>query len=397
MNKKRAWIGMAGFVAGIAVLGTFLLGPGICNVAGHSAQSLTGVVEGTEVDLSFKMGGSIEEISVAEGDEVKAGQLIATLSSEELLAKKEQAQGAYRLAQVKLEQAKKGVALTDSSSSAQVDQAQAVVASAKAQLEANKNGARQEEIAQLKAKLQAAQTAREIAATNLERMNKLLAEGAIPQVKVEEAQMQMDKAEAELKAADEQLKMAQSGARREQVDAAQAQLDQAKAAYDQAVAGRGQVGLKQLDVQSAEAGVQQAKGALEEIEAYLNNTRLTSPVNGVVKSIAVQKGELVSQGFTVVTIQAKADHYVKFYVNEFALGNVKAGDTVKLYVPALNQEAEGKVATIAPAADFAVKKATQELGDRDIRAFAVKVVLADANIRPGITVEWRLEGAGFGE
>lgn len=396
MKNKRAWIGVTGFVACIAVLGTLLMGSGVGNVAGHS-QTMTGVVEGTEVDLSFKMGGSIEQLSVAEGDEVKAGQLVATLSSDELLAKKEQAQAAYQLAQVKLEQAKKGVALTDSSSSAQVDQAQAVVASAKAQLDANKNGARQEEISQLKAKLQAAQTSNEIAAANLDRMQKLLVEGAVPQVKVEEAQMQYEKAQAELKAADEQLKMAQSGARREQVDASQAQLDQAKAAYDQAVASRGQVGLKQLDVKSAEAGVQQAKGALDEIEAYLNNTKLTAPVDGIVKSIAVQKGELVAQGFTVATIQVKADNYVKFYVNEYALANLKTGDSVKLSVPALKQEVEGKVVTIAPAADFAVKKATQELGDRDIRAFAVKIIVSDANIRPGLTVEWGIEGAGLGE
>lgn len=395
--NKRAWIGVAGFAVGITVLGTFLFGPGIGSVTGKDSTQIAGVIEGTEVDLSFKMGGSIEQIAIADGDEVKAGQLVATLNSEELLAKKEQAEAAYHLAQVRLEQAKKGVSLTDSSSSAQVDQAQAVVNSAKAQLDANKNGARAEEIAQLKAKLSAAQTSNQIAATNLDRMQKLLVEGAVPQVKVEEAKMQADKAAAELKAADEQLKMAQSGSRREQIDASQAQLDQAKAAYDQAVAGRGQVGLKQLDVKSAEAGVQQAKGALAEIEAYLNNTKLTAPVDGIVKSVSVQKGELVAQGFTVVTIQTKADNYVKLYVNEYTLANIKSGDMVKLYVPALKREVDAKITTIAPAADFAVKKATQELGDRDIRSFQVKLLVTDSELRPGLTVEWKIEGAGRGE
>lgn len=395
--NKRTWIGVAGFAVGITVLGAILFGPGVGSVTGQGSTKMAGVIEGTEVDLSFKMGGSIDQLALVEGDEVKAGQLVATLNSEELLAKKEQAEAAYHLAQVKLEQAKKGVSITDSSSSAQVDQAQAVVNSAKAQLDANKNGARAEEIAQLKAKLQAAETSNQIAATNLERMQKLLVEGAVPQVKVEEAKMQNDKAQAELKAANEQLKMAQSGSRREQIDASQAQLDQAKAAYDQAVAARGQVGLKQLDVKSAEAGVQQAKGALAEIEAYLNNTKLTAPVDGVIKSVSVQKGELVAQGFTVVTIQTKAENYVKFYVNEYALAAIKTGDAVKLYVPALKRDVDAKVVTVAPAADFAVKKATQELGDRDIRSFQVKLVVSDTELRPGLTVEWKIEGAGNGE
>ncbi|NQF12325.1 HlyD family efflux transporter periplasmic adaptor subunit [Brevibacillus sp. HB1.3] len=395
--NKRAWIGVGSFVVSIAVLGTVLFGSNVSSVAGQNTTKLAGVIEGTEVDLSFKMGGSIEQLSLKEGDEVKAGQVVATLSSAEILAKKEQAEAAYKLSLVKLDQAKKGVSVTDSSSNAQVDQAKAVVNSAQAQLDANKNGARSEEITQIKAKLQAAQTSNQIAATNLERMKKLMAEGAVPQVKVEEAQMQADKAQAEFKAAEEQLKMAQTGSRKEQVDAAQAQLDQAKAAYNQAVAGRGQVGLKELDVKSAEANVMQAKGALAEMEAYVNNTKLTAPVDGIVKAVAVQKGELVSQGFTVLTIQTKSDNYVKFYVNEYMLSNVKTGDQVKLFVPALNREVDAKVVTVAPAADFAVKKATQELGDRDIRSFQVKLLVSDSELRPGLTVEWQLEGAGNGE
>ncbi|GED55885.1 HlyD family efflux transporter periplasmic adaptor subunit [Brevibacillus formosus] len=395
--NKRAWIGVGSFVVSIAVLGTVLFGSNVSSMAGQNTTKLAGVIEGTEVDLSFKMGGSIEQLSLKEGDEVKAGQVVATLSSAEILAKKEQAEAAYKLSLVRLDQAKKGVSVTDNSSNAQVDQAKAAVNSAQAQLDANKNGARSEEITQLKAKLQAAQTSNQIAATNLERMKKLLAEGAVPQVKVEEAQMQADKAQAEFKAAEEQLKMAQTGSRKEQVDAAQAQLDQAKAAYNQAVAGRGQVGLKELDVKSAEANVMQAKGALAEMEAYVNNTKLTAPVDGIVKSVAVQKGELVSQGFTVLTIQTKSDNYVKFYVNEYMLANVKTGDQVKLFVPALNREVDAKVVTVAPAADFAVKKATQELGDRDIRSFQVKLLVSDPELRPGLTVEWQLEGAGNGE
>lgn len=395
--NKRAWIGIGSFVVSIAVLGTVLFGSNVSSMAGNNTTKLAGVIEGTEVDLSFKMGGSIEQLSLKEGDEVKAGQVVATLNSAEILAKKEQAEAAYKLSLVKLDQAKKGVSVTDNSSNAQVDQAKAAVSSAQAQLDANKNGARSEEITQLKAKLQAAQTSNQIAATNLERMKKLMAEGAVPQVKVEEAQMQADKAQAEFKAAEEQLKMAQTGSRKEQVDAAQAQLDQAKAAYNQAVAGRGQVGLKELDVKSAEANVMQAKGALAEMEAYVYNTKLSAPVDGIVKAVAVQKGELVSQGFTVLTIQTKSDNYVKFYVNEYMLANVKTGDQVKLFVPALNREVDAKVVTVAPAADFAVKKATQELGDRDIRSFQVKLLVSDPELRPGLTVEWQLEGAGNGE
>lgn len=389
---KRSWLGVGGFLLSIVLVGGYLVMPG-ANSAARSAAQQVGVVEGTEVDLAFKTGGSIEEILVKEGDTVQAGQLIAVLSNEELLAKREQALAAYKLAEAKLAQAKKGVTVTSNSSSAQVQQAQAAVLAAKAQYDANVNGARPEEISQLKAKLAAATTAKQVAEKQLQRMTQLYNDGAVAKTSLESAQMQFDQAAAELAASQEQLRMAQSGARKEAIDAAKAQWEQATAAYEQAVAGTGQVALRESDVHQAEAALQQAKGALDEVEAYLNNTRLTAPVAGVIKSIAVQKGELVSQGFTVATIQAQEDKFVKFYLDETKLGGIKAGDKVKLYVPALQKNVEGTIAMVAPAADFAVKKATQELGDRDIRAFQVKISLTDKQLIPGYSVEWSLEGA----
>ncbi|MFM1651405.1 HlyD family secretion protein [Brevibacillus sp. B_LB10_24] len=390
MNKRRAWIGVAAFLACIAVLTFYLLSPG--SAVGQLNQQVTGVVEGTEVNLAFKMSGQIEEITVKEGDRVTEGQTVAKLTSDELLAKRDQAKAAYELALAKLEQAKQGVGVTAQTSDAQIAQAKAAVAAAQAQYEANKNGARPEEISQLQAKLKAAQTAKETAENNLKRMQNLLAEGAVPQVQVEEAQAGYEKAAAELSATQEQLAMAKSGARQEQVNAAKAQWEQAQAAYEQAVAGRGQVGVRESDVKSADAGVKQAKGALDEMEAYLRNTILTSPVAGTVKSVTAERGELVAQGAAIVTIQSDADLFVKLYVDENQLGHLQAGDLQTLYVPALQKEVQAKVLAVSPAADFAVKRATQELGDRDIRAFQVKFDLAGTGLRPGLTVEWRIEG-----
>ncbi|RNB85016.1 HlyD family efflux transporter periplasmic adaptor subunit [Brevibacillus fluminis] len=395
MSKARSIIGITGFVACIVALGSYLLAPGGQGTAmGSQLGSTVSVVEGNEVDLAFKMAGSIDSINVKEGDQVKAGDLVAQLSSDELLAKREQAAAAYQLAQVKVEQANKGVTVTAETSNAQVSQAQATVSAATAQLQANKNGARPEEVAQLKARLVATQNGYDTAKKQKERMEQLFAEGAVPKVNVEQATMQFEQASAELAAVQEQLKMAQSGARQEQIDASRAQVAQANAAYEQAIAAKGQVGIKQLDTKSAQAGVQQAKGALDEIDAYLKNTKLLAPVNGVVKSVSVQKGELVAQGLSVITIQAQDEQFVKFYLDENKIGSLTVGQETKLYVPSLDKEVNGKITMIAPAADFAVKKATTELGDRDVRAFMVKVDVSNQQLRPGLSIEWQLEGDG---
>ncbi|UFJ40805.1 HlyD family efflux transporter periplasmic adaptor subunit [Brevibacillus humidisoli] len=393
--RKNVWIGVAGFVSVIAVLTVYLLVPGANYASGGALDnSVVGVIEGTEVDLAFKMGGTIADLRVKEGDVIQAGQLLAVLSNEDLLAKREQAEAAYELSKVKLGQAEQGVTVTNQTSDAQVQQAKAAVDAARAQYEAAKNGARPEEINQLQAKLEAAQTAEQTAQTNYQRMQHLLTEGAVPKAQVEEAQLQYEKATAERAAVQEQLSMAKSGARKEQIDAAKAQLNQAVAAYNQAVAAHGQVGIKQLYVQSAKAAVQQAKGALAEVEAHLNDTKLTAPLSGVVKSVNVHKGELVAQGYTVLTLQAQDELFAKFYVSENDLAGLEVGQSVALFVPSLGREVDGKLSVIAPAADFAVQKATQELGDRDIRSFQVQIDLQGAKLRPGLSVEWQIKGAG---
>ena len=51
-----------------------------------------------EMRLSFKTGGLIEQISVEEGDEVKAGQILATLDLEEINAQQQRAASNYKKA-----------------------------------------------------------------------------------------------------------------------------------------------------------------------------------------------------------------------------------------------------------------------------------------------------------
>lgn len=57
----------------------------------------------TEMHLSFKTGGLIKQISVEEGDVVKAGQVLATLDLEEILAQQQRAASNYGKAAADLE------------------------------------------------------------------------------------------------------------------------------------------------------------------------------------------------------------------------------------------------------------------------------------------------------
>ncbi|MED0676298.1 HlyD family secretion protein [Aneurinibacillus thermoaerophilus] len=408
-------------------------------------------VEATNMNVSFKMSGRISEIYVKEGDHVKKGQLLARLESKELQDKAaqaqatlnkanagvEQAQAALEAANAGVKQAQAGVSaaeakktqgqnavnVTAQTAERKVAQAQAAVKAAQAQLDALKNGARKEEREQAKIKASAAKEAFRIAEDNYNRMKTLFQQGAVPQAKVDEAKLNYEKAKAEYEAAQKQLEMVQNGPRPEEIKAAEAQLEQAKAAAALAEASKGEVKLRESDVQAAEAGisqasssvssaqanvtkaqatvneanasVEQARAALAEAKTYLSYTELRAPSDGIITSQSAQIGELVGAGFPVFTIETTQDRWAKFYFPETELSTLKVGDIVNMKLISTGKMVKGKVTVIEPAADFAIQKPSQKMGDTDIRSFGVKVTLINLpdTVATGMTLQWQGKGA----
>ncbi|MFT9850231.1 HlyD family secretion protein [Aneurinibacillus sp. REN35] len=384
-----------------------------------STSQPTAYVEATNMNISFKMGGRISEIYVKEGDHVKKGQLLARLESKELQDKVSQAQASLDAATAGVKQAQASVSaaeakklqgqsavnVTADTAERQVEQAQAAVKAAQAQVDALKNGARKEEREQAQIKVDAAKEAFRLANDNYTRMKTLLQQGAVPQAKVDEAELSYQKAKAEYDAAQKQYEMVQNGPRKEEIQAAEAQLEQAKAAVSLAQAGKGQVAVRQDDVRAAEAGISQAsssvssananvakaQAALNEARTYITYTELRAPADGIITSQSGQLGELAGAGFPVFTLEATKDRWAKFYFPETELGTLKNGDVVTMKLVSTGKDVKGKITVIQPAADFAIQKPSQQAGDTDIRSFGVKVMLTDLpdSAATGMTLQWQ--------
>ena len=150
----------------------------------------------------------------------------------------------------------------------------------------------------------------------------------------------------------------------------------AKAQYDMAVDGA-----RKEDKEAAAARVRQAEGAVSEVQSYLVDASVYSPVTGEVSTIIAEEGELVGSGYPVVAILDMSDMWVTFNIKETLL----PGMTI---VPALDRDVEFEVTYIAPQADFATWAATRTQGGFDIRTFAIKArpTAPVENLRPGMSV-----------
>lgn len=354
-----------------------------------------GMVFAKDVSINTKIPGRIVKFYVEEGQQVKVGDPIVEISSEELEAKKLQllaqvaqakagveaaqavvdmAQAGYNASQERVEQAKAGL----SASQSQRDIASAIHDKAE-------NGARTQEVAQ-------AESAYNLWQSTYDRAVVLYEGGAISKQKLEEIKTQMEVSKLT-------FEMATEGARTEDKAAASAQLSMAEsgvlasnALVNQAIEGSNaalaQLTQAQAGLVAAEGKYEQAQAGLQEVEVYLKDTKIKAPIDGVVTAINSDEGELVSTGTSIGTVSNLDKCWVNVNLDEDKLAGLAEGQVVEVTLLAYeNQIFTGKIVTINKQPDFAVKKATNENGNFDIVSFGVKIELdnTEQRIRPGMT------------
>lgn len=313
-------VGLIGLI--VVVVLVFIIG---LYVYKPEKEIIQGEAVASEVRISGKVPGRIQQFLVEEGSQVTAGDTVVVINSPELYAKLEQASAAEDAAMAQNEKAIKG--------------------------------ARKEQIAGAYEMWQKANVGVDIAKKSFDRIQRLYDKGVISAQKHDEVEAQYKAAVATAKAAKSQYDMAIDGAQKE-------------------------------DKEAALALVNRAKGAVQEVKSYLQETTLTSPISGEISEIYPKQGELVGTGAPIMSVVDLNDIWFTFNVREDLLGNMKMGSTFTVKIPALNNEtAQVKVTYIKALASYATWKATKTTGEFDVKTFEVRArpVKKVADLRPGMT------------
>ena len=374
MKARRLIIPIAVVAIGI---GVWILWPRNNNLTGSIQAS--GTIEATQVGVAPKIAGRVMKISVQEGQQVEAGQVVAELDAAEVDAQARQAQAAVDAARTRPAQADASVTLARVSVDAQLVQARAQIESALAVLEANKAN-----LAAAEANLQAIETNLARAESDLARLEALYREGAV-------SAEQIDTARAAAKAL-----RAQRDAARAQRDAAQIQLGasgagvaQARAALAVAEANRQTVGIRQQDAVASRAQLAQAQALLQQAEILRSYTILKAPMAGVVVAKNAEVGDLVGVGAPVVTVADLSQVYLRVFVSESDFARVKLGQPVDVRVDGFSGRTfRGTVDQINSSAEFTPRN-VQTKEERVKLIFGVKVALPnpDGVLKPGLPAD----------
>lgn len=179
------------------------------------------------------------------------------------------AQQALEVARTRLSQAQSLAKIAATEAETRVASAQANAQAARERLKALQEGSRRQEKATAESAVRRAQVQVNRMKTNLDRREQLLREGAIAREQVDNARRDFEAAEADLQSAREQLSLVEEGPRGEEVRAQEEVVRQAEAAIRDAEANRARRQISDQDVDTAENQVRQAEAAVEAAKANL--------------------------------------------------------------------------------------------------------------------------------
>jgi HlyD family secretion protein len=230
-----------------------------------------------------------------------------------------------------------------------------------------------------------------LAAINQAKEQGSQAAAQITQAKAQEAQIVADIAKSQ-KELERQQGLVQTGASpRRDLEAAQAAYDSARAQRNQAVAQQTQAGAAR---RQAEAQANAAQANLMSAEFNLSQRSVNSLVTGQVQDIYFRQGEYANAGVPVVSVLPPANVFVRFFVPEQAVANLKLGSQVHIACDSCAPDLVGTIGFIAAQAEF-TPPIIYSIGNRERLVFKAEARVAGGlPLRPGLPVEvWPVEPA----
>lgn len=272
-----------------------------------------GRLELNRLDVASLYPGRVERVLVAEGDAVKANEVLVELSSAQSSGQLAAAQAATLRAAELVQRARAGVT-----------QAQQAVARADAEIAAYRQ---QQKVAKLE----------------LDNAKQMRREDLVSASELAKRQADFERATASVKAA------------------------QAARAEAQAAVAQGQAA-----VAEAEAGVKQATAQADTAASADADMAIRSPLTARVEYRLVEPGTVIGAGSRVISLLDPADVSMNVFLPNATVGRLRVGDEARLVLDGIDAVFPAQVSFIASEAQF-TPKAVETADEREKLVFRVKL------------------------
>lgn len=340
---------------------------------------ISGNIELTEVDLSFKTPGRLLQLAVDEGDFVKPQQVVARLDTSEIEQQRAREAAGVQSARSAVEQLRTAIAWQEETIDGDIAMKKADLATAEARLKELLNGSRPQELESAKAVAAEAAAQNTQAQQDWQRAQTLYKNDDISAAQYDQFRARAQTAAAALQRAKEQLALVQEGPRQEQIVQQRAIVDRTRAALRLAEANRLELQRRRQELSMRQAEVERAQAQKGLLDVQFDDRTLFSPIPAVVLSKSAEPGEVLAGGATVITLGDLSKPWVRGYVGERDLGRVKLGMEAAVTTDSFpGKRYKGRITFISSEAEFTPKQIqTQE--ERQKLVYRIKIEVENPN------------------
>ena len=142
------------------------------------------------------------------------------------------------------------------------------------------------------------------------------------------------------------------------------------------------------DVTAARARLNQADAAVDLAKIQLGYATVTAPHSGVVVTLTTNAGENAGPGRTLLTLSDPGDLFVRVFVPETQIGNVKIGQQATVTADSVSEPYAGTVSFVASDAQFTPTN-VETKDQRTKLVFEVRVRISDTSgaLKAGMPVD----------
>ena len=314
---------------------------------------LSGTIESTQLDVSSEVSGMISGIEKEEGQPVKKGDVIVVVDSglQELSVKQQEA--VVKLKKARLSELESGTRPE------QIKQVSANVDSAESQLSS------------ARAALENAKVNHDYMKEKYDNAKALYGSGSLSESEFEDARYRYDTAKQQLESARKQLESSNS-----QLQSVKAQLELL------------QNGSTNQAIEAAKADLEQSEALLEQARLLLSKYTVKAPAGGTLIYRTVNTGDMVGAGTNIGVVSDITDLWVYLYIPQKYIGKVAVNSEIELACAALHGKTiRGKITYISDQAEYTPKNIeTNESKENTVFKIKVKIVDNLEALKPGMTV-----------
>ncbi|HEY6475448.1 MAG TPA: HlyD family secretion protein [Polyangia bacterium] len=337
------------------------------------------------VPVATRVGGAVARVHIKENQLVKRGDLLIEIDPSDYDARMQQAEAELATATAQAAGAQAQVEIVDATSKGGLASAKAALSGSTAGVQSAgaQIAASHADLARADAELQKAQI-------DLDRARTLRQANAVPQERLDGAQIAFDAARAAKAQAEAQVALAEDARH-----SAESRVGEARGKVSQSAPIAPQIAAARANADLAKARVRSAEAALALAKLQLGYTKISAPADGFASKLTVHEGQLVAMGQPLIQLVPNATYLVANF-KETQVGHMHVGQPAEIKIDALpGRSFEGKVESLSggTGASFSLLPADNATGNfvKVVQRVPVRIAWVnppgDVDLRAGLSAD----------